>query len=287
MPLISCEWSILLLFSQQRSNRCLSASNDCVLQAHSGWQVSDGETKLLLWPDGGGWKAGEGKTSAAPYPAMCHYLSPEPWIFPLSHGQVMAKPVLAVLKLVLPSKWSWNHFDQSDNEMHLINRSIILDSAPFITGDLVHCPICLVPSPLGWCLSCCQLLYAQIFFQTDPLPSLLTSPGLCSVVFLLFLHLSHSESHPIWLHLDWESHSPIKQEAESDRLWVSSSRVTGAAESRGEDSPRVGWTLIPAGPDKVWTPDQSTRTQVVISPLCVITLDGAPGASRGLGGDQG
>ena len=40
--------------------------------------MSDGETKLLLWPDGGGGKAGEGKGTAAPHPAMCHYLSPEP-----------------------------------------------------------------------------------------------------------------------------------------------------------------------------------------------------------------
>lgn len=91
MPLISCEGSILLLLSQQRSNPCLSASNDCVLQTHSGRQVSDGETKLLLWPDGGGGRAGEGKGTAAPYLAMCHYLSPEP----RTNG---------LLNLVLPSK---------------------------------------------------------------------------------------------------------------------------------------------------------------------------------------
>lgn len=57
MPLSSCEWSILLLLSQQRSAHCLSASNDGILQPRPGWQVSDRETEHLLWAAGGGGRA--------------------------------------------------------------------------------------------------------------------------------------------------------------------------------------------------------------------------------------
>lgn len=77
MPLSSCEWSILLLLSQQRSAHCLSASNDGILQPHPGWQVSGRETELLLWAGAGG-----GRAKA---PQGC------PAVFPLSCGQMMAR----------------------------------------------------------------------------------------------------------------------------------------------------------------------------------------------------
>lgn len=69
-------------------------------------------------------------------------------------------------------------------------------------------------------------------------------------MFVLFLHLSHFGSHSIWLHLDWESSPLNKKLNPTDSEWA-------PAESQepvqGEDGPRVGCSLIPAGSEhKVW-----------------------------------
>ena len=109
-------------------------------------------------------------------------------------------------------------------------------------------------------------------------------------MFLLFLHLKHSESHPIWFYLDWEPHSTFKPETGS--VWKALSELQQSHTSLCEESTVLGWAApsfhlgLSTNPGSSCAQDQSSRTQVAISLLCHITPGGAPWTCPGLGGDQ-